>query len=299
MFFLSFLISWYMDWIFLLFFACLVLRYPDVERKPGPRCSAPKRLRVLYNNNNGLHYNITELGVAAVGFDLLFCVETKLTLHRHVSELIYSLLRGTRPNCMGLAMYVRDGVAVTRMSSYECSCCEFMVARVCGQRLTFYIFCVYRIPSTDDRVYDCLLGAMGRIQSADSKSVFQFLGDFYCHHVEWLGFTRTDSHGVAARDFSNLSDCTQIVTGSTHRLGGVLDLVFADVPDLCKVSVAVPIGRSDHSHVCLELEINSTLPGFDVACIMKWKLYLYASIISDQNALWWYERYTNFIEKFE
>ena len=267
-----------MDWIFLLFFACLVPRYPDVERNPGPRCSAPKRLRVLYSNINGLHGNITELGVAAVGFDLLFCVETKVTQHRHVSELMLpgfrkptQLLRGTRPNGLGLAMYVRDGVAVTRMSSYECSCCEFMVARVCGQRLNFYIFCVYRSPSTDDRVYDCLLGAMGRIQSADSKSVFQFLGDFNCHHEEWLGSTRTDSHGVAARDFSNLSDCTQMVTGSTHRLGGVLDLVFTDVPDLCKVSVAVPIGRSDHSHVCLELEITSTLPGFDVACVVPLK----------------------------
>ena len=63
-----------------------------------------------------------------------------------------------------------------------------------------------------------------------------------------------------------------MVTGSTHRLGGVLDLVFTDVPDLCKVSVAVPIGRSDHSHACLELEITSTLPGFDVACDVPLKI---------------------------
>ena len=86
--FLPFWITWLMDWHFLLLFACLVPRYPDVESNPGPRRSAPKRLRVLYNNITGLHGNITELGFAAVGFDLLFCVETKVTQHRHVSELI-------------------------------------------------------------------------------------------------------------------------------------------------------------------------------------------------------------------
>lgn len=249
-----------------------------MEPNPGPRRAAPKRLRLLYNNINGLHGNISELGVAAVGFDLLFCVETKVTQHRHVSELLLSgfrrpnlILRGTRPNGLGIAMYVRDGVAVTRMCSYECSCCEVMVARVCGERLHFYIFCVYRSPNTDDRVFDCLLGAMARIQSVDSKAVFQFVGDFNCHHSEWLGSSRTDSHGVAARDFGSLSDCTQLVAGSTHRLGGVLDLVFSDVPDLCKVSVAAPIGRSDHSHLCIDLEITSTLPGFDVARVVPLK----------------------------
>lgn len=263
----------FMALLYLLFFACLIVRYLDVEWNPGPRRVAPKKLRMLFNNINGLYGNISELGVAAVGFDLLFCVETKVTQHRHVSELLLTgfrkpnlILRGARPNGLGLAMYVRDGVAVTRMMTYECSCCELMVARVCGHRLNLYIFCVYRSPNTDDRVYDCLLDAMAKIQSVDSKAVFHFVGDFNCHHSEWLGSSRTDSHGVAARDFGSLSDCTQMVTGSTHRLGGVLDLVFTDVPDLCKVSVAAPIGRSDHSHLCVDLEITSTLPGFDVAC---------------------------------
>ena len=80
---------------------------------------------MLYNNINGLHGNITELGVAAVGFEMLFCVETKVTQHRHVSELMLpgfrkptQLLRGTRPNGLGLAMYVRDGVAVTVLGRF-------------------------------------------------------------------------------------------------------------------------------------------------------------------------------------
>ena len=264
--------------LFLFYFGGLKLRFPDVEENPGPRRGAPKNLRVLYNNINGLHGNISELGVAAVGFDLLFCAETKVTQHRHVSELLVPgfrrpvlVLRGARPNGLGLAMYVRDGVAVTRMPAYECSCCEIMAVRVCGQRLNFYIFCVYRSPSTNDRVYDCLLEAMAKVQSVDSRSVFGFVGDFNCHHEEWLGSSRTDSHGVSARDFCNLSDCTQMVAGPTHRLGGVLDLVLTDVPDLCNVSVSAPIGRSDHSHLQIDFQITSTVPGFDVGRIVPLK----------------------------
>ena len=38
-------------------------------------------------------------------------------------------------------------------------------------------------------------------------------------------------------DFSNLTDCTQMVRGPTHRAGVVLDLVLTNVPELCRVAV--------------------------------------------------------------
>jgi len=60
-----------MDLIYLLYFACLIIRYPDVEVNPGPRCVAPRKLRLLFNNINGLYGNISELGVAAAGYDLI------------------------------------------------------------------------------------------------------------------------------------------------------------------------------------------------------------------------------------
>ena len=106
------------------------------------------------------------------------------------------------------------------------------------------MFFVYRSPSTDDGVFDCLLESMGRIQSQDRKTAFCFFGDFKGHHSEWLGSSRTDVHGVATCDFAALSGCTQLVRGSIHHAGGILDLVMSDVPDLCKVRVGYPIG--DH-----------------------------------------------------
>ena len=95
-----------------------------------------------------------------------------------------------------MALFVRSGLSVSRRERFECSCCEFMVAKIPGQRLNCYLFVFYRSPSTDDRVSDCLCEAMRSIQSVDPKSVFCFVGDFNCHHSEWLGSRVTDAHGV-------------------------------------------------------------------------------------------------------
>ena len=83
-----------------------------------------------------------------------------------------------------MALFVRSGLSVSRRERFECSCCEFMVAKIPGQQLNCYLFVVYRRTSTDDRVFDCLCEAMGNIQSIDPKSVFCFVGDFNCHHSE-------------------------------------------------------------------------------------------------------------------
>ena len=112
-----------------------------------------------------------------------------------------------------------------------------MVTQIAGSRTNIYLFIVYRSPATNDRVFDCILGALGRIQSEDPMwlcLVFCSVGDINCHHSNWLGSNRMDSHGVAALDFATLMDCTQIFRGPTHRAGGVLDLVLTNVPELCR-----------------------------------------------------------------
>ena len=67
------------------------------------------------------------------------------------------------------------------------------------------------------------------------------------HHQEWLGSTTTNRHGVAALDFATVSGYDQLVVGPTHARGGTLDLLMTDVPDLARVAVVAPQGRSDHS----------------------------------------------------
>ena len=86
-------------------------------------------------------------------------------------------------------------------------------------------------------MFDCLYEALRSIQPVIPKSVFCFVGNFNCHHSEWLFSRITDAHGVAAFDFAAVADCSQLVNGPTHRAGGVLDLVLTNVPDLCNVNV--------------------------------------------------------------
>ena len=62
-----------------------------------------------------------------------------------------------------------------------------------------------------------------------------------------MGSTTTNSHGIAALDFANVSGCDQLVIGPTHACGGTLHLLMTDVPDLVRVTVVAPLGRSDHS----------------------------------------------------
>ena len=79
------------------------------------------------------------------------------------------------------------------------------------------------------------------------RASFLFVGDLDENHQEWLGFTTTDHHGIAAFLFTTVSGFDQLVVGPSHARGEALDLLMTDVPDLVRVAVAAPIGNSDHS----------------------------------------------------
>ena len=76
------------------------------------------------------------------------------------------LLSSVRPIGLGMALFVRSSLFVSRRERFECSCCEFMVARIPDLRFICYLFVVYRSPSTDDRVFDSLCEAKGSIQQS-------------------------------------------------------------------------------------------------------------------------------------
>ena len=147
-----------------------------------------------------------------------------------------------------------------RQPKSECGCCEMMACRVCGARQNFYVFSLYRNTDLDDLIYDFLLTAMADVQVADACASFLFVGDLNGHHQEWLGSTTTNRHGVAALDFAAVSGCDQLVIGPTHALGGTLDLLMTDVPDLVRVSVVAPLGSSDHSSLSTAISMAQAVP---------------------------------------
>ena len=57
-----------------------------------------------------------------------------------------------------------------------------------------------------------------------------------------------------------MSGCDQLVVGPTHALGGTLDLLITDVPDLVWVSVIAPICDSDHCSLSSVFSMAQAVP---------------------------------------
>ena len=201
-----------MGTLHLKFYSCLILRVPDVETNPGPRRPVAASCRIMCSNVRGLSGNLSDLAVSSSQYDILLCSETLVSDLRHVSELLVPgfgrpvlLCRGKLPRACGMAAYVRNGYGAFRQPKFECDCCEMLVVRVCGLRQNFYVYSLYRNPDQDDSIYDCLLTTMAAVQAEDLCASSPFVGDLNGHHQEWLGYTTTNSHGVAAFDFATVS----------------------------------------------------------------------------------------------
>ena len=79
---------YFMDFLYLIFYGCLRLRFLDVETKPGQLRPAPAVCRILCSNVRGLAGNLSDLTVASSQYDILLCSETLVSDMRHVSEVL-------------------------------------------------------------------------------------------------------------------------------------------------------------------------------------------------------------------
>ena len=257
---------------YLIFLHILLILCGDIEVNPGP-CRTRNKCRVLYHNIRGLKTNLNDLQIASRNYDIIFCSETLVSQRRHVSEILLQgfnkptlLLRDTRPNVRGLAVYIRTGFPATIRKENVCNCHEVQLIRVCSKHNNFYIFSLYRNPNSDDVLYECLLNSMGNIQATDRKSSFIFVGDLNAHHKEWLNsISDTNIHGIKALDFSNLSGCDQLINEPTHQLGNCLDLLFTDSPGVVDTAVKPPLGSSDHFQISFTLKLKVYIPNIQIS----------------------------------
>ena len=125
--------------------------------------------------------------------------------------------------------------------------------------------CSVQNPDLDDRIFNCLLPSMAAMQAKDIRASFLFVGHLNSHHQEWMGSTTTNSHGVAAFDFTTVSGFDQLVVRPTHECGGTLDLLMTDVPDLVWVAVVAPIGNSDYSSLSAVISMAQEVPNLCVS----------------------------------
>ena len=266
-----------MEFIYLIFYAALRLRFLDMETNHGPRRPVFAVCRILCSNVWGPAGNLSDLTVASSRYDILFCSETLVSDMRHMSELLVPgfgrrvlLCRGKMPWAHGMVAYVLDGYEGFRLPEFECGCCEMLVFRVCGVRQNLYVYSLYRIPGLDDRIFDHLQASSAAVQAEDVRASFLFVGDLNGHHQEWFGSTTTNRHGVAAFDFATVSGCDQLVVDPTHARGGTLDLLMTNVPDLVRVAVVAPLGNSDHSPLPAVISMAQAVPNLCVS----WKVFL-------------------------
>ena len=68
-----------MEFLYLIFYACLRLRFLDVETNPGLRRLVPAVCRLLCCNVRGRARNLSDLTVASSQYDIQFCSETMVS----------------------------------------------------------------------------------------------------------------------------------------------------------------------------------------------------------------------------
>ena len=102
-----------MEFLYLIFYGCLRLRFLYVDTNTGQRRPAPAVCRILCSNVRGLAGNLSDLTVASSQYDIMFCSETLVSDMRHVSEVLVPgfcrpvlLCRGKIPRARGMAAFV-------------------------------------------------------------------------------------------------------------------------------------------------------------------------------------------------
>ena len=140
-----------MDFLYLIFYACLRLRFQDVETNPGTRCSVPAVCRILCSNVRGL---------AGLRLSMINCCALRLWCQICIRCRSYWLIDSVALSCCVWARCLGpegDGCIRTngafRQSKFECGCCEMRVFRVCGVRQDLYVFSLYRNNDLDYQIF--------------------------------------------------------------------------------------------------------------------------------------------------
>ena len=161
----------FIEYVINILLLLLLILSGDVEPNPGPTSSRRKQCHILCSNVRGLHANLNDLVASSRQYDIILCSETLASNNRSPKELLipnfkqpHLLYRRERERGQGMAAYIRKGFPATRKKSYECSCHEVLILKVCGKHSNFYIFSIYRNPDANDAIFDCLLISMTLIQ---------------------------------------------------------------------------------------------------------------------------------------
>ena len=165
---------------------------------------APAVCRILCSNARCWGGNLSDLTVDSPQYDIPLCSETLVSDMHHVSELLVPrfgclvlLWEGKMPQARGIAAYTWDCYGEFHQPKFESGCCQIVVFRVCGVRQNLYVFSIYRNPDRHNRIL-IVYWHQRLLCTENARASFQFVGNLNGHHLEWLGSTTLNRHGVAA-----------------------------------------------------------------------------------------------------
>ena len=210
--------------------------FPDVETNPGPRRPVPQ----------SADYSVVMCG--ACQGTLVIWPWRRLSMTYCWALRLWPLICVTCRSCWfpdfialsccaGVGCLGHDRWRHTNemdMKHFEKQSLSVVVAKcsffmVCGVRQNLYVLSLYHNPDLDDRIFD--------------------------HKSSWC----------CSLWLANCVCCDQLDVGPTHAHGGTLDLLMTDVLDLVRVSVAAPIGNSDHSTLSAVISMAQAVPNLCVS----------------------------------
>ncbi|XP_046976468.1 uncharacterized protein LOC124542576 [Vanessa cardui] len=214
---------------------------------------------VHLSNIRGLHSNLFAVHhhLETAMPHLLFLTETQITSPADIAYLQYpgySLEHNFKPSA-GVCMYARNDVCCRRLRNLEVPDFSVMWC-VSDTGLEIEYACVYRSHKGDQettRMFEYLSATADAVQSRYPTAQMVFLGDFNAHHQEWLfPYQNSDHAGREALKFAISLNLSQLVHEATRvpdvdgHTPNCLDLLLTTDPDRFSVSVAAPLGTSDH-----------------------------------------------------
>ena len=222
----------------------------------------------------------------------------------------------------GVCLYVSNNIPCRRRTDLERPDLELVWIEIFYEKTSFLAGCCYRPPASTSAFYNLLESSL---ESA-SPSKIVLLGDFNAKHSDWFDGDLTNRHGTTLKDLMDSLDLQQLCSSATHmdKTGtavSLIDLVFTNTPsDVCQISVASPIGSSDHLPVIVKMSLGLAINNSSQGCKATkywlfnakdhvemaksfhpkdWQFVL-SEDVTDINQLWskWRKQFFHEVEKF-
>jgi len=232
------------------------------------------QFKISFSNIRGLHANLDHVHHFLLSHkpDILALTESQILtppsdIHLHCPGyiLVHNFVKKG-----GLCIFIKSNIACKHLSDLDISDSRFQSSwiKVSSPDSSKFICTIYRSPN-DSQTSSHFLKLSQQIEailSDNPHSEICLLGDFNCHNSSWLSHSfSTDAAGREIYDFSILNSLSQLVNSPTRvpdrssDRPQTLDLFLTSHPsNYSSVSVAPPIGNSDHNLISLEHSISSS-----------------------------------------